>query len=167
MAQLQPTQPPHPARRPRPPGQATLLLLGLVDSIGRARHTSFPLPLFLFYIAPVHLPFSLGVRCTVGLLGIVKGSCQRMGFLWCTFLHIVVFLVPLTVGVFFCISGRCFFTFGGSLYILLVAVLSTPALGACFRPGVRPTVSTVLTMGWTGRRVVTAISLADSCYLCT
>ena len=34
----------------------------------------------------------------------------------------------------------------------LAAVFCARALGAGFRPGVRPTVSTALTIGWTGRR---------------
>ena len=42
-------------------------------------------------------------------------------------------------------------------FVLLTAVFSPRALGAGFRPGVRPMVSTTFTMDWTGRRFVAAI----------
>ena len=64
-----------------------------------------------------------------------------------------VILVFLTVT---CLVGGlvdAFACFVGSLYILFLAsVFSARALGAGFRSGVRPTVSTALTMGRTGRR---------------
>ena len=54
----------------------------------------------------------------------------------------------------------------GFLGIFLAAVFSARALGAGFRPGVRPTVSTSLTKGRTGGRFVAAI-LEGLCGFCT
>jgi len=50
-------------------------------------------------------------------------------------------------------------SFGCEFHVYFVLVFSARALGAGFTPGVfSPTVSTALTMGWTGWKVVAAIS---------
>ena len=54
----------------------------------------------------------------------------------------------------------------GFLCIFLAAVFSARALGAGFRPGVHPTVSTALTKGRTGRRFFAALP-EGSCGFCT
>ena len=56
--------------------------------------------------------------------------------------------------------GVCFVSDGSFQFmcIYLVAVFSARALGAGLRPGVRPTVSTALTKGWTGWRFFAALS---------
>ena len=99
------------------------------------------------------------------LFAIRKGSCQWMGFSLLGFLRVLVFLVLLTVGFGFVLLVEFCLDYG-TLYILLVAEYSSRALGAGFRSGLCPTVSTTLTMGWTGQRFVAAISFANSCYFC-
>ena len=69
--------------------------------------------------------------------------------------------VLLTVGWFLGFLVEVGFVSVGSFQFFcsyLVAVFSARALGAGFRPGVRPTVSTTLTKGWTGWRFFAALS---------
>jgi len=49
-------------------------------------------------------------------------------------------------------------SFGCEFHVYFVVVFSARALGAGFRPGAFPTVSTASTMGWTGWKFVAAIS---------
>jgi len=59
-------------------------------------------------------------------------------------------------------------SFGGGFYLYLILVLSSRALGASFRPGVSsPTISTALTLGWTGWKFFAVIAFVASRYLWT
>jgi len=58
-------------------------------------------------------------------------------------------------------------SFGREFHVCFVVVFRAQALGAGFRPGAFPTVSTAPMMGWTGWKFVAAISFADGCYFCT
>ena len=113
-----------------------------MDPLDSDRHT--------FYLSPAPWSFAAlyacfrlcGVDPDLGLTGFGIGVFLSVGWF-------LVFLVE--------VSFRWRWVFS-ILCIYLVAVFSARALGAGFRPGVRPTVSTTLTKGWTGWRFFAAIS---------
>ena len=113
-----------------------------MDPLDSIRQTFYPSPT-PWSVATLYACFRLcGVDPDLGLTGFGIGVFLTVGWF-------LVFLV----GVWF----RQEWVFS-ILCIYLVAVFSAQALGAGFRPGVRPTVSTVLTKGWTGWRFFAALS---------
>jgi len=90
----------------------------------------------------------------------------RIGFLWCIFYGFGFFWFFSLLGFF--LGFRYMLSFGCQFHVYFVVVFSARVLGAGFRPGVfTPTVSTALTMGWTGWKFVAAITIAVTCYFCT
>ena len=117
-------------------------MFGLVDPLDSIRHTFFLSPAPWSIATPYACSRLCGVDPDLGLTGFGIGVFLTVGW-----------FLGFLVGVCFVSDGSFQF-----LCIYLVAVFSARALGAGFRPGVRPTVSTAFTKGWTGWRFFAALS---------
>ena len=119
-----------------------LLAFGLLDFLVSFRQT--------FYLSPA--PGSFVAQYVCLRLSGVDPDLRSYGFWYWGFSHCRLYFGVFGRGLFFASLG----SFLSCIY--LVAVFSARALGVGFRPGVRPTVSTTLTTGWTGWRFFAALS---------